>query len=372
MADQRPWIDFDWLKVGPFLGDEEERLDYEKQKAIREAQQGPSKKQYDSYIRDQEFSDRTYKGAPPRRIMPTPVAPVSRTGQPMGGMVSDVGGSPNAPPTGRGGVPAPSKTSVIPARAPAPGGSAPGFIGSFLDMIGFGPNPDPVQGPNIPLPEQGPMPEARPEGGIPADIPEQTVVQQEAPSEGNTVADIQRQKELIDSIYPQRPDYDFNQEADAEAMKDRERANYLAQLAFFSGITQGAGGQWQDVGRGLAASGQAYTEGFDRYQKALSNKAGRNQKRADAQYADSVSRTDAAVKLYGSEKDLEKERMTEARTRNKDRQTGIDEYFKKLLDVQKGNDMTPQDPAAIERTMKDWRLSRRMGDIVDSTDVSDK
>lgn len=188
----------------------------------------------------------------------------------------------------------------------------------------------------------------------------------------NPLDDIRRQKEMIDSLYPQMPSQDIGQDAlDADAAKEKERTNYLAQLAFFSGITQGAGGTWEGVGKGLAAAGAAQSSGFDRYRKALEGKSARMQKQANAQYDQETSKTNAAIKLYGENADREKTLLSENRQRIKDRQTDIDEYFKQRLTLAKGTDLQPVDQNAVDQILKDWRLSRQHGEIVSTQDVSD-
>ena len=231
----------------------------------------------------------------------------------------------------------------------------------------FGPVlPDGWAPPAQAAPEQTPMQPVQPDTGIPAE-PVMNPRQQ-------MIEDIKQQRALLDQIYPQRPT-DANPaqaEADAYAEKERERANALAQLAFFSGITQGAGGQWEGVGRGLAGAGQAYSEGFARYQKALQSKATRMSERTDQAYADDAARAGAAIKLYGDNQDRALDIEKESRLRSKEKMDTIDEYFGKRLELAKGNDFTPTDQGAVDRIMKDWRISRDRGEVVDTQDVRDK
>jgi hypothetical protein len=221
---------------------------------------------------------------------------------------------------------------------------------------------------NVPVPTPRPL-------GMDENTPMQTIIPDQ---EGNAlpvdpIEEIRRQKAMVDSIYPQLPPQDIGQDAiEQEISADRQRANYLAQLAFFSGITQSAGGQWEGVGRGLAGAGQAYTAGFDRYQKALNRKADRMQDTANMKYKSDVASTDAAVKLYGDAQDRKKGEMSEARLRNKERQSDIDEYFKQRLGLAKGDDFNPTDQNAVDRILRDWRISRDRGEIVATEDVSDK
>lgn len=213
------------------------------------------------------------------------------------------------------------------------------------------------------------MPDAMPAAG------EDTPVQQ-APNvdpQAQAVADIQRQKAMIDAIYPQRQTDDGPQrKADADADKESQRTAALAQLAFFSGITQGAGGQWEGVGKGLAAAGQTYSAGFDRYQKALQGRAARSKADSDENYKDQVGRSDAAVKLYQNDQSLAEKRNTTTRQAIKDRQSEIDKYFTTRIGLLKGNEYNPTDQGAVDKEMKNWRLSRDRGEIVTNNDVSDQ
>lgn len=231
-----------------------------------------------------------------------------------------------------------------------------------------------------------------PEGWVPpanaAPAPETVPMQPVQPDSGQTVQpvmtdrqamieEIKRQREMVDAIYPQRSFENPAQvEADKYAEAERERANALAQLAFFSGITQSSGGQWEGVGRGLAAAGQAHAQGFERYQRALQAKAGRATDMNQQRYQDEASRANAAVKLYENEqttrRELEKQTKLESRERQKDRREAIDKYFGKRLDLAKGNDFTPTDQGLVDRYMKDWRISLDRGEIIDTQDVRDK
>lgn len=186
------------------------------------------------------------------------------------------------------------------------------------------------------------------------------------------IEDIKRQKAMIDAIYPQRPvDDTAANAADAYALAERDRAKALAQLAFFSGVTQGAGGTWEGVGRGLAAAGNAHADGFARYQKALMGKAERASDRMNQQYDDQVNRTDAAVKLYAQEQTLEKDRQSEGRLAIKERRDSIDDYFKERLKIAGGNDFAPPDQSLVEDIMRDWRISRERGEIIQTRNAKD-
>lgn len=211
------------------------------------------------------------------------------------------------------------------------------------------------------------MPDALPSQG------QDTPVQQSAVDpQAQAIADIQRQKAMIDAIYPQRNDVNPAQgQADADMDKSASRTQALAQLAFFSGITQGAGGQWEGVGKGLAAAGQTYSAGFDRYQRALQAKATRAQTANGQKYTDDTARADAAVKLYQQGQTLADKRNTEARQAIKDRQAEIDKYFTTRINLLKGNEMQPTDQGAVDKEMNNWRLSRSRGEIVSNNDVSD-
>lgn len=220
-----------------------------------------------------------------------------------------------------------------------------------------------------PAPETVPMQPVQPDSG--------QTVQPVMTDRQAMIEEIKRQREMVDAIYPQRSFENPAQvEADKYAEAERERANALAQLAFFSGITQSSGGQWEGVGRGLAAAGQAHAQGFERYQRALQAKAGRATDMNQQRYQDEASRANAAVKLYENEqttrRELEKQTKLESRERQKDRREAIDKYFGKRLDLAKGNDFTPTDQGLVDRYMKDWRISLDRGEIIDTQDVRDK
>lgn len=223
-----------------------------------------------------------------------------------------------------------------------------------------------------PAPEANPMQPVQPTGGDTGQTVQPVMTDRQA-----MIEEIKRQREMVDAIYPQRSFENPAQvEADKYAEAERERANALAQLAFFSGITQSSGGQWEGVGRGLAAAGQAHAQGFERYQRALQAKAGRATDMNEQRYQDDASRANAAVKLYEGEQDtrreLEKQTKLESRERQKDRREAIDKYFGKRLDLAKGNDFTPTDQGLVDRYMKDWRISLDRGEIIDTQDVRDK
>lgn len=223
-----------------------------------------------------------------------------------------------------------------------------------------------------PAPETVPMQPVHPTGGDTGQTVQPVMTDRQA-----MIEEIKRQREMVDAIYPQRSFENPAQvEADKYAEAERERANALAQLAFFSGITQSSGGQWEGVGRGLAAAGQAHAQGFERYQRALQAKAGRATDMNEQRYQDDASRANAAVKLYEGEqatrRELEKQTKLESRERQKDRREAIDKYFGKRLDLAKGNDFTPTDQGLVDRYMKDWRISLDRGEIIDTQDVRDK
>lgn len=228
--------------------------------------------------------------------------------------------------------------------------------------------PMPPQGsPQGPLPPVGAGPT-----GQAAPMPSPVVTPATAATvdpQQQALADIMQQKALINSIYPERPvDNSAQDKADAELEKDRSRSSSEAMLALMAGIAQGSGGIWTGVGRGLAGAGQAYEDGFNRYQKALQNKADRVKSNNDTAYNDQVGRTDAAVKLYAQQQSLTKDANSLARQQFKDKQDDIDKYFTEKLHTQKGTDMNPPDEAAISQTMRLWQLSKHNNSIINSED----
>lgn len=183
------------------------------------------------------------------------------------------------------------------------------------------------------------------------------------------IADIMQQKALINAIYPQRPvDTSAQDKADAELEKDRSRSSSEAMLALMAGIAQGSGGIWTGVGRGLAGAGQAYEQGFSRYQKALQNKADRSKSSADQSYNDQVGRSDAAVKLYAQQQTLTKDAANTARQAFKDKQDDIDKYWTTKIATLKGTDMNPPDQEAIDKAMHLWQISKQHNNLITSED----
>jgi len=203
----------------------------------------------------------------------------------------------------------------------------------------------------------------------PSDIPAQPAL---SPQQ-QMIEDIKSQRALVDQLYPSLQYNDASQnEADQYAERERQRANALAQLAFFSGITQGAGGSWEGVGRGFAAAGQAYSEGFNRYQKALQARAERMAQRQELEYEQGVGRTDAALKLYQSQEKAKSDALEKAEERRKDNRSEIYKYFEKRLDTVKGDELNPPDPNKVEGIFRDLRRSLDAGEVVETVDVRDK
>jgi|SRR6478736_1804293 len=182
-----------------------------------------------------------------------------------------------------------------------------------------------------------------------------------APASADPLEEIRRQKAMVDAIYPKMPTQDYGQSAiDAELGKNKDRANLLAQLAFFSGITKGAGGSWEGVGAGLAGAGQAHQKGFDRYQTALENRAKRMQGSADKRYSDDTKRSDAAFGLYKHNQDLEKARLTDNRQRIKERLDALDTEWKTLMEANKPGDFdTDEKRKARDNATRNWRIRRQ-------------
>lgn len=208
-----------------------------------------------------------------------------------------------------------------------------------------------------------------PGGAPPEPMPAPTTTAATVDPNQQAIADIMQQKALINAIYPERPvDTSSQDRADAELEKDRSRSSSEAMLALMAGIAQGSGGIWAGVGKGLAGAGQAYEQGFSRYQKALQNKADRSKSDADQHYNDQVGRSDAAVKLYAQQQTLTKDANTLARQQFKDTQEEIDKRFTEMLRTQKGTDLNPPDEAAIARTMHLWDLSTANHKFITSED----
>lgn len=183
------------------------------------------------------------------------------------------------------------------------------------------------------------------------------------------ISEIQRKKAMIDQIYPAMPQFDQGEGAlDKEMELEKERAKYMAQLAFFSGITQGAGGSWESVGRGMAAAGNAYSDGFSRYQKALTGRMERMNERQKMQYDNDVSRTDAALKLYQTDSERVLEKQKQDREDRKERRA---EILKQIEIMKPQGDFV--DPEEWEKYRKTALKSLELGvPIYSIDDVSDK
>ncbi len=365
MADRSPWIDWSWLKVGPVLPTEKARQEYEAQQPG--PQQGPSMSDYQAY-RQQMAADAAAQVQ--RSMAPTGPQWAADNAHANADMAQQIAAPPQPYPSNLDDW---STWQSITGAFSQEGRDAYERAKAERNRVN-GKGMDENTPMQTVMPDNVPVPMPRP-SIMDENTPAQTVVPDQTPTapSDDPLEDIRRQKSMIDSIYPQLPPQDIGEDAiDAETQADRQRANYLAQLAFFSGITQSAGGQWEGVGRGLAGAGQAYTSGFDRYQKALQKKADRQQDAANARYKMDVGSTDAAIKLYGADKDREAKALSENRKAIKDRQNDIDEYFKQRLGLAKGNDYTPTDQNQVDQILRDWRISRDRGDIVSSQDVSDK
>lgn len=376
MAD--PWFDLGWFKMGPLTTSEEERVAADRRYEELRAEEARTKA---AQTRD-SLQGLPALAAPARN--PGPRVTDSKEFQKT---FQGDGVTPPPPPTGR---------DAVQGNNPFPQNINDWSMYDHLRIM-WTPDGERIlkdarqrAQPSVDEREQfGPT---LPDGWTPpaeaAPAPETVPMQPVQPDSGQTVQpvmtdrqamieEIKRQREMVDAIYPQRSFENPAQvEADKYAEAERERANALAQLAFFSGITQSSGGQWEGVGRGLAAAGQAHAQGFERYQRALQAKAGRATDMNQQRYQDEASRANAAVKLYENEqttrRELEKQTKLESRERQKDRREAIDKYFGKRLDLAKGNDFTPTDQGLVDRYMKDWRISLDRGEIIDTQDVRDK
>lgn len=360
MAD--PWLDWGWFKIGPFTPTQEDRVAAERRYEELRQEEG----------RQRAANRRDREGIP--ALVNRPRRPVTLT--PEQKAASEAAQPPAQPAT----------VDIPPRQFPnnldqwsihdhlfAPYEEYTRAKGEKAreDNRQAAADRRDMEGPPIPG-----QPQAAPAvAETPPTLPPQETGQPAQPTltpQQQMIEDIKRQRAMIDEIYPQRSmENPAQTEADAYAEKERERANALAQLAFFSGVTQGAGGSWEGVGKGFAAAGQAHSQGFDRYQRALQAKATRMSDQNDLRYQDEAARAGAAVKLYEGEQDLKKAAITDNRQRQKERRDAIDDYFKKRLDLAEGNEFAPTDQSMVERIMKDWRISRDRDEIIDTTDVRD-
>lgn len=223
--------------------------------------------------------------------------------------------------------------------------SSPGYFAPFE------PSPILATPPTIPgapvaapasVPEAAPgVPAAAPVAAPPVAVPEELT----KPDAPKPLAGIDPYLEAIQKFFPAppSPDTSAQQKADANIEADRRRTNLLAQLAFASGLTAAGGGSWAQIGRGFAAAGEVYDQGFARYQKALQDSADRVQKQQGVQYQADVSRREAAVKLYSADQAQQQERTQK-------RAEMIDKWFDKELDAIKSDiGASPDSIADIQR-----------------------
>ncbi len=185
---------------------------------------------------------------------------------------------------------------------------------------------DPAAAPAAPegpvLPEQAPAPTPRPEQVAPPPVAAPPVDPNAAVQNG--IAD---KRALLDQVFPQRDMSTTPEQARANdfAQREMERTNLLAQLAFASGLTAAGGGSWEKIGKGFAAAGQTYDQGFERYNKALQTAADQVAKSRDVRYGDELTRSEAAFKLYADE---QKQGATAAREADERQYNKGAEFFK--------------------------------------------
>lgn len=183
---------------------------------------------------------------------------------------------------------------------------------------------------------------------------------------------IKQQRAMLDQLYPQRSYENPKQaEADAYALDARERAAQMARLAFFAGITNAAGGNWTAVGQGLMAAGGAYDQGFQRYQQALQDIAGRSQTQSDQRYTDEVNRTNSAVNLYQEQQKMQLAREKLLQEQEEKRKREIMDRFElenKLMDG--GDFMTPDELEERKKNLRRFQKTYETGTYISgSNDV---
>jgi len=185
------------------------------------------------------------------------------------------------------------------------------------------------------------------------------------------IEQIKQQKAMLDQLYPQRAYENPTQtQADAYGLDARKRAAQMAQLAFFAGVTQAAGGQWTAIGQGLMNAGAAYDQGFQRYQSALQDSATRSQTQNDQRYTDEVNRTNSAVNLYQSSQELRLKQQKEIEDRYRESRKEIMERFK-TEEPKMGDYPQPEDHARWEDWRKRYAASLESGNYIASfNDVS--
>lgn len=193
----------------------------------------------------------------------------------------------------------------------------------------------------------------------PAMMPQQPVqpVQPVVDPQQQMIEQIKQQRAMLDQLYPQRSYTNPTQEqADDYGLDARERAKNMAQLAFFAGITNAAGGNWTAVGQGLTNAGAAYDTGFQRYQQALQDKATRSQTQNDQRYSDEVSRTNSAVDLYSKNQQLELQKIKTMQDKYEQSRREILDRFK-TEEPKLGDYPTPEDQSRWEEWRKRFGVS---------------
>lgn len=359
MAENDPWLNWSWLKIGPFTPTQEERVAADRRlEEIKTQEASDQKQRFDekrrirgsnANIAAQEFEEERRRNISQQLEAERKAAAPYPTQWEMWSLPNKIGSE-----FSKEGREAKQKALEDYRRRSGIGG---GEDVPFSPISGAPQEltQAPQQGPQLPPgwtpPGQAPAPEVPAE---PAAVDPRTQM----------IEDIKRQRELIDAIYPSRQ-FDQTGEAAlaADEDKDIERTKHLAELAFFSGIAKAGGGPWEQVGAGLAGAGQVYASGFNRYQNALERRANRAQGISDQRYTDEATRSTAAIKLYSDEKELEKEALKTARQEQKDRRKEIMEYFD-TTKPELGDYPDPDRQRQFDEWKRNLEVSLAQGEIV--------
>lgn len=174
-------------------------------------------------------------------------------------------------------------------------------------------------------------------------------------------------KAQLSGMYPA---FDYNAQTPSEQAliadqeKDRQRTKLLAQLALSAGIAGAGGGPWESVGKGLAAAGGVYDDGFQRYQKALEGRAQREMSRREAQYKDDFKRTELAADMYSDNISAKQKQATEEKS-------NILKYFETTKPDIKPNDLGEVAPEQIDK-WNEWNKRYRRFVTTGTFDAADE
>ena len=137
---------------------------------------------------------------------------------------------------------------------------------------------DPKVGPE----QEAPIPTSRPVSPAEREANTKDVIEA---AQKNLTKAIDERSQALDTL-PKPPMQSYVPPSDGMSDETmRKRTQYMAQLALAGGIVAGAGPGWREIGQGFQQAAAVYSDGFDRYQKAM---ASANKTKADIDYKNRV------------------------------------------------------------------------------------